>query len=66
MVNKLSTCGNELLTCGNELLTHGHNFLSCRNEIKKCQENSSMSLPGLRKFVLHGGKKGFQDARSGF
>ena len=42
----LSTCGNELLTCGNELLTLGHKFLSRGNEIKKCQENNSMSLPG--------------------
>ena len=50
--NELSTCGNELLTCGYELLTRGHNFLSRGNEIKKGQENSSMSLPRLRIFAI--------------
>ena len=48
--NDLLTSGNELLTCGNELLTHGHNFLSRGDEIKKCQEYCSMSLPGLRRY----------------
>ena len=36
--------GTTLLTCGNELLT--------QNEIKKCQDNSSMSLPGLHSMAL--------------
>ena len=39
--------GTTLLTCGNDLLTCGNDFLTCGNKIKKCKENSSMSLPGL-------------------
>ena len=55
----LLTCGNELVSCGNDLLTCGNDFLSCWNdllscgiEIKKCKENSSMSLPGLRMYQM--------------
>ena len=48
--NDLLTCGNDFLTCGNELLTRGHNFLSRGNEIKRCQENSSVALPGFRSY----------------
>ena len=48
--NDFLTCGNDLLTCGNDFLSCGNNLLSCGNEIKKLQEISSMSLPGLRSF----------------
>ena len=47
--NDFLSCGNDLLTCGNDFLSCGNDLLSCGNEIKKCKENSSMSLPGLRR-----------------